>query len=284
MEFSVVITTYNRPDYLAHSLESVINQTVSAKEIIIIDDNSSTDYSAVLNKFNDPRIRYIKQAVSGGANVARNLGVKESSGDVVAFLDDDDVWLFDYLKEHRARYEDSADAVVSGFKHLGNEKEVRINSDKKVTKKSLLRGNKYCGMSGFSCKKKVLDEMPFDTELNNGQDWDMFVRLYQHNIQFNNIPEPIFLYRFQNPDGIGAKLRSLEPADFEKRLGSARKHRDFLGSFWFKSRVAEQALFSLNYRKKKLQWILVSLKYAGPIATFRFFYIALSKKFIKHIG
>tara|TARA_A200000159_G_scaffold71305_1_gene66194 strand:- start:8423 stop:9229 length:807 start_codon:yes stop_codon:yes gene_type:complete len=267
-----------------HSLESALNQTLLAKEIIIIDDNSSTDYSAVLKKFNDSRVRYIKQAASGGANVARNLGVKESSGDVVAFLDDDDVWLPDYLKEHKTLYEEGADAVVSGFKHLGNEREVRVNSDKKVTKKSLLKGNKYCGMSGFSCKKHVLITLNFDEKLNNGQDWDLFVRLYLRGFTFCNISKPIFLYRFQNPDGIGAKLRSLDPADIEKRLGSARKHKAFLGTYWFNSRVAEQALFSLNHRKDKLRWILVSLRYAGPIATIRFFYISLSRKFIKYTG
>ena len=284
MNFSVVITTYNRPDFLSLSLESALNQSVDVKEITIIDDNSKVDYSDVLSQFNDSRLRYIKQTVSGGANVARNRGIKESSGDVVAFLDDDDIWLPSYLEKHDEKYKKGAEAVVSGFKHLGNDKAVRVNADEKVTRESLVRGNKYCGMSGFSCSRAVLENFSFDETLNNGQDWDMFVRLYLNDIVFYNISEPIFLYRFQNPDGIGAKLRSLKPADIEKRLGSARKHKDFLGEYWFKQRVAEQVLFSLNHRSNKLQWLLLSFKKAGFLATSRFFYTTLSRKIVKYIG
>ena len=281
MDFSVVITTYNRPDYLTLSLDSVLNQSVAVKEVTIIDDNSSVDYSTVLEKYSDTRVRYIKQAVSGGANVARNLGVKESTGDVVAFLDDDDIWLPDYLSWHLAEYEKGCQAVVSGFKHLGNEKEVRVNKDTSVTKESLLKGNTYCGMSGFSCKKELLDQMPFDTALNNGQDWDMYVRLYQSNVQFNNIPKPIFLYRFQNLDGIGAKLRKMKPEDIDKRLGSANKHREFLGRYWYNNRVAEQILFSLKYKNDKNKWILLAIRKAGLLATVNFFSTRLNIKLLK---
>tara|TARA_R110002126_G_scaffold197433_2_gene345273 strand:+ start:7814 stop:8578 length:765 start_codon:yes stop_codon:yes gene_type:complete len=251
------------------------------KEVTIIDDNSSVDYSTVLEKYSDTRVRYIKQAVSGGANVARNLGVKESTGDVVAFLDDDDIWLPDYLSWHLAEYDKGCEAVVSGFKHLGNEKEVRVNKDTSVTKESLLKGNTYCGMSGFSCKKELLDQMPFDTALNNGQDWDMYVRLYQSNVQFNNIPKPIFLYRFQNLDGIGAKLRKMKPEDIDKRLGSANKHREFLGRYWYNNRVAEQILFSLKYKNDKNKWILLAIRKAGLLATVNFFSTRLNIKLLK---
>jgi GalNAc5-diNAcBac-PP-undecaprenol beta-1,3-glucosyltransferase len=281
LDFSVVITTYNRPDYLTLSLDSVLNQSVAVKEVTIIDDNSSVDYSTVLEKYSDTRVRYIKQAVSGGANVARNLGVKESTGDVVAFLDDDDIWLPDYLSWHLAEYDKGCEAVVSGFKHLGNEKEVRVNKDTSVTKESLLKGNTYCGMSGFSCKKELLDQMPFDTALNNGQDWDMYVRLYQSNVQFNNIPKPIFLYRFQNLDGIGAKLRKMKPEDIDKRLGSANKHREFLGRYWYNNRVAEQILFSLKYKNDKNKWILLAIRKAGLLATVNFFSTRLNIKLLK---
>ncbi|PHS55449.1 MAG: glycosyl transferase [Alteromonas sp.] len=281
MDFSVVITTYNRPDYLTLSLDSVLNQSVAVKEVTIIDDNSSVDYSKVLEKYNDTRVRYIKQAVSGGANVARNLGVKESTGDVVAFLDDDDIWLPDYLSWHLAEYEKGCQAVVSGFKHLGNEKEVRVNKDTSVTKESLLKGNTYCGMSGFSCKKKLLDQMPFDTALNNGQDWDIFVRLYQSNVQFNNIPKPIFLYRYQNLDGIGTKLRKMKPQDIDKRLGSANKHKEFLGQYWYNKRVADQILLSLKYKSNKHKWLLLAVRKAGVSATFNFFKQQIKNRFLK---
>ena len=278
MKISVVITTYNRPDYLALSLKSVLAQNVPAYEIIVVDDNSSADYSKILTELAGAQVRYIKLKQSSGANVARNTGVEASTGDVVAFLDDDDIWLESYLKHHYDAYSANADAVVSGFKHLGNEKEVRVNSDKSVTKESLLKGNKYCGMSGFSCKREILVKNPFDTILNNGQDWDMFVRIFIQNFRFTNISLPIFLYRFQSIDGIGAKLRKMKPNDIEKRLGSARKHKDFLGEYWFKQRVAEQILGSLRHKKNKLSWIRKSVQMVGIKHAAIFFVRALSNK------
>lgn len=278
MKLSVVITTYNRPDYLEVSLQSVLKQSEPVDEIIIVDDNSSADYQSVLNAFSSAKIRYIKLKESSGANAARNKGVKLASGEVVAFLDDDDVWTDNYLSRHVLAYSDGADAVVSGFKHLGNETQIRVNPDVKVTKRSLVKGNKYCGMSGFSCKRELLLKNEFDISLNNGQDWDMYVRLYLQKINFINVPEAIFLYRFQTADGIGAKLRKLKPSDIETRLGSARKHREFLGEYWFKQRVAEQLLVSLSHRDKKISWIAKSLEMIGFKATIQFVLRTVKRK------
>jgi len=271
MNISVVITTFNRPDYLKLSLQSAIDQSYNAYEIIVIDDNSTADYTKVLDFFKDYPIRYIKLDVSSGANAARNKGVSIAKGDVVAFLDDDDIWLNIYLERHLDQYRTGADAVVSGFKHLNNEDVVSINPDEVVTKKSLLKGNTYCGMSGFSCKRDLLVSNEFDEALPNGQDWDMFVRLFQKGLDFRNIPSPIFLYRFQTPDGIGSKIRKMRPEDIEIRLASANKHKLFLGERAYNNRVAQQILFSLKHKKTPLAWFKLSVKRAGFIATFLFF-------------
>lgn len=271
MNISVVITTFNRPDYLKSSLQSAIEQSYSACEIIVIDDNSSVDYTDVLACFKEYPIRYIKLDVSSGANAARNRGVSTAKGDVVAFLDDDDIWLSHYLEAHLSAYKRGAEAIVSGFKHLGDETVVRTNEDEVVTKKSLLKGNIYCGMSGFSCKRALLKNNRFDEALPNGQDWDMYVRLFQKRVNFINISSPIFLYRFQTPDGIGRKLRKLRLDEIESRLASAKKHKEFLGERAYNNRVAQQMLFSLKHRQRPLAWLNLSIKRAGFIATLMFF-------------
>lgn len=278
MNISVVITTYNRPDFLQEALIGVSQQTLPPQEIIIIDDCSSISYGEVYPLAEKLQARYLKQKSGVGANAARNIGIKESSGDIVAFLDDDDIWLPNYLKVIHEEYLNGADAVVSGFKQLGKEEVVVINRDLDVTKTSLLRGNTYCGMSGFSAKRDLLLQNSFDELLNNGQDWDMYVRLFQRGIKFRNIPEPIFLYRFQNEDGIGAKVRKMKPCEIEKRLGSAYKHRTFLGDYWFKKRICDQILFSLKHKNEKSRWIIQALKRAGFKATFVFFFNALRRK------
>lgn len=278
MKISVVITTFNRPDFLQEALIGVSQQELSAYEIIIIDDCSTKSYDEVFPLVEKLDARYLKQKSGVGANAARNIGIKESSGDIVAFLDDDDIWLPNYLKVIHEEYLGGADAIVSGFKQLGKEEVVVTNKDLTVTKSSLLRGNTYCGMSGFSAKRDLLLQNSFDETLNNGQDWDMYVRLFQKGLKFKNIPEPIFLYRFQNEDGIGAKVRKMKPSDIDKRLGSAYKHKVFLGDYWFKKRVCEQILFSLKHKNEKSRWIIQALKMAGFKATFVFFFNALRRK------
>lgn len=280
LKISVVITTYNRPDCLLEALEGVKNQICSPHEIIIIDDNSSCSYDSVMPVIESLNAKYCRQNVSCGANKARNLGVEYACGDVVAFLDDDDIWLPEYLTILSEQYRAGADACVSGFKQLGKEDVVVVNKDTSVTKSSLLRGNTYCGMSGFSAKRELLLKNTFDESLNNGQDWDMYVRLFQQGVTFVNVPNPIFLYRFQNEDGIGAKVRKMKPADIDKRLGSAYKHKVFLGDYWFNKRVCEQILFSLKHKNEKLAWVNKSLKIAGFRATIVFFFNAVKRKIL----
>lgn len=281
IKFSVVITTFNRPEYLKEALLGIKAQTIQPAEIIIIDDNSTCSYDEVLPLVDEMAASYRRQPVSCGANKARNIGVSLAQGDVVAFLDDDDIWLPNYLEKHSAMYSSGSQAVVCGFKQMGKETVEVINSDTEVTKSSLVRGNTYCGMSGFSAQRTLLKDHPFDESLNNGQDWDIYVRFFELKINFKNIPEAIFLYRFQNEDGIGAKVRKMKPSEIDKRLGSAIKHRDFLGSYWFNKRVSEQLLFSLKHKNEKLAWIKKSVQMAGAVATIMFFVNLFKRKVLK---
>ena len=93
VKISVVITTYNRPDCLLEALEGIQSQCRSPLEVIIIDDNSSCSYDSVMPVIESLNAKYCRQNVSCGANKARNLGVEYACGDVVAFLDDDDLSL-----------------------------------------------------------------------------------------------------------------------------------------------------------------------------------------------
>lgn len=281
MDISVVITTCNRPAFLKEALEGIAAQTFKPKEVVIVNDCSDTSYNPVLDTIKKVNARHILLKERSGANRARNIGIGECSGEVIAFLDDDDIWLPKYLSEISSQYQSGADAVVAGFKQLGKENVVVINSDVEVTKTSLLRGNTYCGMSGFSCRSKVLEQLQFDETLPNGQDWDMFVRLFIKGMNFKNIPEALFLYRFQNEDGIGAKVRKLFPKDIYPRLASAYKHKEFLGDYWFKKRVSEQILFSLKHKEDKKGWIYLSIKLVGFKATLNFFFRTLRRKILK---
>lgn len=87
---SVIIPTYNRTTYIGEAIDSVLAQTYENYEIIVIDDGSSVDVKKVLKPYED-KIKYLYQENRGLA-AARNTGIKNSSGDYLAFLDDDDLF------------------------------------------------------------------------------------------------------------------------------------------------------------------------------------------------
>lgn len=261
---SVVITTFNRPNELKEALDGVYAQIVKPLEVIVVNDASSLPYEQVIDAFSHhSNFIYKPLETSSGANKARNIGVDTASGDIIAFLDDDDIWMPDYLLEHVRAYEEGADAVVSGYQNLGKEDEVFVQPDEMVQADILRTGNQYCGMSGFSIKRDLAIAERFDESLPNGQDWDMYVRLLQKGYKLVNIPRAIFMYRFMNMDGIGAKVAKMTPEQAIVRLRSADKHRAFLGEENYRKRVAAQLLVYLPLKQQKARWIMQSIKLAG---------------------
>ena len=131
---SVVITTHNRPDYLKESLAAVLKQTVMPKEVFVVDDGSSVCYEEVLSLFPRDQFEYIKVPVASGANAARNLGIAKSTSDIIAFLDDDDVWDENYLEHHITAHQ-HADAVTCGYRFLETPDKIHINEIEDITPK-----------------------------------------------------------------------------------------------------------------------------------------------------
>ena len=89
---SVIIPTYQRRNKLKSTLQSILTQTYSNYEVLIMDDGSTDGTKEMVNLFNDPRIFYNWQKNTGGPANPRNNGIKIAKGDWIAFLDDDDVW------------------------------------------------------------------------------------------------------------------------------------------------------------------------------------------------
>jgi glycosyltransferase involved in cell wall biosynthesis len=88
---SVIIPTYNRADKVSQTIESVLAQTLTDREVIVVDDGSSDDTENLLRENFGDRIRLYSQA-NQGVSVARNTGIAEARGEWVAFLDSDDLW------------------------------------------------------------------------------------------------------------------------------------------------------------------------------------------------
>ena len=115
MQISAVITAYNSEFFVKDAIESVLNQSLPADEIVVVDDGSSDRTSGIVKQFGGRGVRYLYQD-NLGPGAARNRGVYETKGELIAFLDADDIWLEhknqmqrDFLLKHPDV------AMVSGF-------------------------------------------------------------------------------------------------------------------------------------------------------------------------
>lgn len=107
---SVVVTSYNYGRFLGGALDSVLAQTYPALETIVVDDGSSDDTALVAGRYRDRGVRYVHQPNAGAAQ-ARNAGVRNTTGPLLAFLDADDEWCSDKIArqvDHLARHPEIA--------------------------------------------------------------------------------------------------------------------------------------------------------------------------------
>ncbi len=122
-QVSIITPCYNASKYISQTIESVLAQSYSDWELIIIDDGSKDDSVTVVNKYveKDCRIRLFQQLNGGSAN-ARNHGIREASGRYIALLDADDIWLPQFLeKQIEFMKQKNAICVYSSYKRINED-------------------------------------------------------------------------------------------------------------------------------------------------------------------
>jgi glycosyltransferase involved in cell wall biosynthesis len=183
---SVVIPAYRIAGYLGEGIASVVAQTFTDFEIIVINDGSpdTAELERVIAPFLD-RIVYIKQD-NQGAGAARNAGLRAARGKYIAFLDGDDLWEPNHLKQQIALIESGPgyDLVYADSEIFGQTKShfrtcMEANpSVGELTFESLLAGRCSVNTSTVVARREpILEVGLFDTTLRNAQDFDLWLRL-----------------------------------------------------------------------------------------------------------
>ena len=200
VQVSVIIPAYNASAYVGDALESVLVQTSSPAEIIVVDDGSSDDTAAIVRRRAD-RVRLVSQANRGVA-AARNVGVSVSSQPHVAFLDADDRWLPVKLERQLAAMDATPGCgVVYGGVRLvdvaGTELSVRLDGRSgRIGHEMLLReASVIAASSNALVPRAVFDALGgFDERLSTSADWEFFARLTRHHDAVF-VPEILLEYR-----------------------------------------------------------------------------------------
>jgi glycosyltransferase involved in cell wall biosynthesis len=185
MNVSVIIPTYNSEKYISSAVKSVLNQTHHNFELIIVDDGSVDNTQEIINSFNDQRIKYIYQENSGVA-VARNTGIENSSGEHIAFLDADDIWVPEKLQIQLDIISERNDVcmIYSAIEmfYTGNDrtKIIKYNHDDNNFVEKLITDpfKSIPYPSTVILKRSCIDKAgTFNPEFKTGEDWDLWLRL-----------------------------------------------------------------------------------------------------------
>lgn len=142
---SIIMPSYNTANYIGLTIDSVLKQTYSNWEIIIVDDCSIDNTDEVVAEYNDERIIYLKNEKNFGAAVSRNKALKKVNGKWIAFLDSDDIWYPTKLEEQiKFMKENNFSFSYTNYKEVdefGVENGIVVTGPNKITKKGMYH---YC--------------------------------------------------------------------------------------------------------------------------------------------
>ncbi len=220
---SVVIPVYNRPKLVKRAIESVLDQSLAANEIIVVDDGSSDDTPLVLESFND-KIKIITQKNSGVSS-ARNSGIKYAKNRWIALLDSDDIWHEQKLQIQLLFHEENPHIL---FSHTG---EAWIRDGKSIKqKKQHQKPSGFCFEENLNfCKiapstamidRSLFDEIGyFDENLEVCEDYDLWLRILK-SYEVGLI-EDALTTKFAGHEQLSFKYHSMD----RYRIQSLLKHR-----------------------------------------------------------
>lgn len=211
--FSVIIPTYNRRGPVREAIDSVLGQTFTDFECIVVDDGSTDGTREIENEFRGKLI-YLRQE-RRGVSAARNAGVRASSGPWIAFLDSDDLWLpeklarqVDYIRDHPGVMVLQTDEqwirkgrpVNPGQRHLKREGRIFIDSlDLCIISPSAVVLTREC-FERYG---------PFDEDLPVCEDYDLWLKI-TNNEWTGLVPERLVVHRGGHPDQLSVRYRGMD--------------------------------------------------------------------------
>ena len=273
---SVVIPTYDRPEYLERAVRSVAEQTYPAIELVVVDDCSPVPAAETLNGIDTneiSKVNCIRHDENRGANAARNSGIRHATGEFVAFLDDDDRWLPGKVSRQVRRFESGSSdlGVVTVGSRIVNEDGAQIGSVQPDLEGnvlgSLLRGAVVGTFSLLMVRSSTISRAGLpDESFPSWQDREWNLRLAQH-CSFSSIDEILVERR------VGADRRISDDYERKRDISYPRlleKHRQVasrLGHLTERRFVATLTRtlafsgLSNGYYRESIKYLLIALAY-----------------------
>lgn len=270
---SVVIPTYNRAQTLLRAVGSVLRQSYSNFELIIVDDGSSDNTAEVAAGIKDKRVKYVRFFENKGVSAARNAGIRESRGEYIAFLDSDDEWFFNKLKSSLKVFRQNKHLNIglvhsNGWFIKGGQKRKFFS---KPTTSGVVYGEKERKAKIFPTRAispgppfwllpaKVVSEIGFfDESMSNWEDVDFFVRVANSfDIYFLN---NILVNIYEREDHLGqVTVKVMKCKDYFWQKHSRQMLEDRWSVYRFIWRMGKD-WFKLGDKKQARKYFFQALK------------------------
>ena len=200
---SVITAVHNDENFIRKSVESILSQTFTNFEYIIVNDGSSDNTSSILTELQqkDERIIVLNQK-NAGAAAARNHGINRATGDYIAIQDSDDMSSPDRFEKQLAYLKmfDDCTASCTGY-HLINEDDTVFATHNKVYKdinQNILNGNtSLCHPTLMIPRKLLVKTGGYNPFYSKTEDYDLILRLIENNIRFEKLNECLYNYRIR---------------------------------------------------------------------------------------
>lgn len=190
MKVSVIITTYRRPQVLRRAITSVLQQTWNNIELIVVDDNGSgslmqQETERIVSEF--AGVKYLPNGHNLGQAASLNNGINEASGDLIAFLDDDDEFHPDKISKQVSRLlQTDSDGCYCNYQRLIGTRVYYSSANQMgkdegdLAREMLLGNNEICGGSTLLLRRRALNETGgFDERFRRHVDWSFLVRFFR---------------------------------------------------------------------------------------------------------
>lgn len=290
--FSIITPTNRRPQLLKRAVKSVVSQSFSNWELIIVDDANDPESAKLVAQFNDPRIKYIAHKTPRGASGAYNTGMKHAQGCYINFLDDDDEYLPNILEKLVAAYaSDNSDVgfIWTGVVHVRDTDDGEITQNTMIwpadfpsKEEGLMNSTGIGNGFGLCVKRKCVENIGYyDETLAVGVDTDFLIRLSKI-YTFKTIPEVLVkIHHHANHQLTSTKNAKVRWEVYKKLM---YRYSDFLSNYWGTFYIHNKAYANLCYQVNEKQagrlamWTLIRKFPDRKIAWLDFISYELFKK------
>lgn len=224
---SIVMPTYNHADYIGKALDSVIAQSYKNWECIVVNNHSVDNTVEIVESYRDPRIRLFNFSNHGVIAASRNYGIRQAAGELVAFLDSDDIWYSDKLSECLLKIGEGYDLVCHGEKWTSRRstRDVYYGPGRRATAGMLLFQGNCISTSAVVVSRKYLirlDGFCEHADMVTAEDYDLWLRLAEAGVRIGFINKLLGEYNIHGDNLSGSVIRNMQAVMQVVKTGYSR--------------------------------------------------------------